>query len=114
VNYLWINSKFTFNKVLQIWWIERPDLPDEEMDYANSEHTQEIFKVITDENWNKKNVNLETIWVFAFSQLYFWIWTRFWRIWWYTLLRHNWLVNLNTLKKVLALWWIERPDLPDK
>ncbi len=55
---------------------------------------------------------MNIIWVRDFHTLYFWHWTIFWSVTWATILLNNWWQNNISLKKVLEIVWISRPDLP--
>ncbi len=110
-NGLWIINKISLKKILEYIWVLRPDLPSKELDYKNSKHIETLLSSITDKDWNKIDVDLNTILLIKFSKLNFWYWTEFWVVKWSTILINNWLNNIKTLKKVLGLVWIKRLDL---
>lgn len=102
----WWENNFTLKKVLEKWGIVRDDLPLEKIDYKNNQHIIEIFKKVTDKDWNNLEVSLKATNVSEFRDLYFWYWTKYWMISWRTLLIDNWWHNNRALKKILKLWWI--------
>lgn len=97
----WWPTNIALRKVLKIMWVERNDLPKNDINFWNNEHITEILKHITNKDWNKIDVDLKTVSVDDFSRLYFWYWTRFWRIYWKTLLRNNWWENRKSLEKII-------------
>ncbi len=98
----------------EAWFDEKNENIDGEEVIFDEIYYKTIFSSITDKDWNPINIDLKKVWMKEFRKIYFWIWTKFLRIWWFTLLKNNWWNSLIALKKVLSLWWIERPDLPDE
>ncbi len=107
----WWRNRIYLKKLLEVWWISRPDLPSMELDCKNPKHIKKLLSKITDKYWNKIDVNLKAIWVKSFERLYFWYWTEFWMLSWQTLLKNNWLKSSKALKNILESSWISRPDL---
>ncbi|NUJ97810.1 hypothetical protein HGA92_03440 [Candidatus Gracilibacteria bacterium] len=99
-------------KVLLLGGIERPDLPNEKINYNNTDHIKEIFTNITDEFGKRIDIDLETIGRRKFGNLYFGRGTKFGQVSGKTLLKSK--KNPTPLKIVLVLGGIERPDLPNK
>lgn len=111
-NSWWENTK-VLKKILELWWIKRLDLAHEDIKFNNPEHIKEVLSIPTDREWRAVKINLNTIRMKEFSNLYFWYGTRFWLVTWQSLLIKNWKVNNQTVRKVLKLIWIERLDLPE-
>lgn len=95
-------------QVLSLWWIERPDLPSEDINYENKEHLKKVLSVITDKDWNSLNINLEKISTIWFKESFFWYWTNFWLISWFILLKNSFWLNSKWLKQLLAFSWIKK------
>lgn len=110
---LWINS-ISLKSILQMWWIERPDLPEANIDYKSPNDIKEIFKRVTDKSWVPLNIDFLNIWVGSFSKLWFWYWTKFWLVSWNTLLNQYWGANKLALFKLLKNANIIRDELPNE
>ncbi len=107
----WWEATKVLKKVLEKWWISRWDLASDDIEYNNPEHIREVLAYPSDKSGNKIQIDLNTIRMKQFDNLYFWYGTRFWLVTWQSLLIKNWNVNNPTVKKVLELIGIQRPDL---
>ena len=106
VNNDW-NNNIILKKILELCWIIRKDLPSEIFDYHNPEHIKEILSIITNNKWDIIDIDLNKIWIVEFRKLYFWYWTKFWKISGNTLLTKFWQgINNKTLNVMLNSYWI--------
>ncbi len=108
---IWWENKIYLKKLLEIWWISRPDLAKDDFDIKNPKNIEILLSNITESNWNKLKIDLNTVKVWTFNELYFWYLTEFWKVRWSMILESNWWKNNRTLKKILSYNWIKRPDL---
>ncbi len=110
----WWRNRIYLKKLLEVWWISRPDLLSRELDCKNPKHIRKLLSKITEKDWENVDINLNTIQVWVFSELYFWYGTGFWVVRWSRILENNWWKNSKALKKVLLYSWIKRLDLYNK
>lgn len=101
--YFLSNNEWRY-KLLEVWWIKREDFSNVIINYSSRIIIKVLLDVVRNNLWKKVWHNdFNVIWVREFSRLYFWFWTKYWKITWKELIEKVW-----SLEMVLELYWIKR------